>query len=100
MKYLEILEDILAIPNEEQWFEFKTNWDYPEQLGEYISAISNAALVCGRPFGYIVWGISDDKHSVVGTTFNYHKETKEGPLQNYLGKNLEPKIAFTFIEII
>ncbi|MEA3495236.1 MAG: putative DNA binding domain-containing protein, partial [Bacteroidota bacterium] len=31
-----------------------------EQIGEYISAMSNGATISNQPFGYLVWGIDDN----------------------------------------
>jgi len=35
---------------EKEWFEFKENWFVPDELGEYISALSNSAAIEGRKF--------------------------------------------------
>ena len=35
-----------------------------------ISAMSNAAVMRGEDFAYFMWGVKDDDHSVVGTSFN------------------------------
>ena len=44
MKKLEkIVRSLCDKDNEQEWFEFKENWFEPVQLGEYISALSNAA---------------------------------------------------------
>ncbi len=63
------LTELLALPHETEWAEFKHNNDEPQMIGEYLSAISNAAALLGQPFGYIVWGVENGTHNVVGTTF-------------------------------
>ena len=51
--------------------EFKkaeTNFDIDE-LGKYFSALSNEANLREREFGWIVFGVWDKKHEIVGTSF-------------------------------
>ncbi len=68
------LDELLRLPFETEWVEFKRNNKKPEEIGEYLSALSNGALLHGKPFGYLVWGVEDGTHNVVGTIFNPHKE--------------------------
>lgn len=56
---------------ENEVVEFKkaeTNFDVDE-LGKYFSAISNEANLHDREFGWIVFGVWDKKHQIVGTSF-------------------------------
>jgi hypothetical protein len=32
---------------EREWFEFKENWYRENELGEYVSALSNSAAIAG-----------------------------------------------------
>ena len=38
-----IVKELCTYSDEQEWFEFKENWFQPEALGEYVSALSNAA---------------------------------------------------------
>ena len=95
MEYVEIIKDLIE-RDEEEWFEFKENWFNKEEVGMYISALSNAAALCGKEYGYLVWGISDKDHQIKGTSIKYHCDFKGEPFQNYLARNLTPSIAFEF----
>ena len=66
--------DLIAHSHEEEWFEFKTNRITDHEIGEYISALSNAAALVGQDAGYLVWGIENNTHAVIGTIFEYHKD--------------------------
>ncbi|WP_292803682.1 ATP-binding protein [Nostoc sp. NMS7] len=68
-------------------------------IGEYISALSNSAALHCQNTGYIVWGIEDKTHKVVGTQFK-PKQAKKGneELENWLFKLLFPKINFKIHE--
>lgn len=63
-----LLEHLRAQTGEHEWLEFKHN-DDPHTIGEYISALANAAALDGEPCGYMVWGIEDGTHRVLGTRF-------------------------------
>ena len=80
-----------------EWVEFKENNTKPQEIGEYISALANSAVLESEASAYLVWGIRDRDHAVVGTTFKPHK-TKVGneQLENWLLRLLEPKIDFHF----
>jgi len=93
------IEKIIALGQETEHVEFKgNNWD-PEKIGQYISALSNAAALVGATHGYLAWGVSDKTHEVVGTTLTL-KEQRVGaePLEPWLAKLLSPKIDFRFHE--
>ena len=85
--------------NEQEWFEFKENWFEPVQLGEYISALSNAAAYHCEENAYFIWGVNDETHEIVGTTFNQYRDYNKEPYQNYLARNLSPSIGFEFEEL-
>lgn len=89
---------ILQFSKEREWFEFKENWFQPVTLGEYVSALSNAAALLGKDYGYFVWGINDETHEIVGTDFDYYQDYRHEPYQNYLNRNLSPRIKFEFGE--
>ena len=94
----QLVLDLVSYPTEQEWFEFKENWYNPHALGEYISALSNAAALKGLREGYLVWGVSDDAHELVGTDFDWRRDVKGEPLEHYLARNTSPSVAFRFDE--
>ena len=52
-------DEILRLPAETEWVELKHNNENPQEIGEYLSAISNGAALHGRRTGHLVWGIED-----------------------------------------
>lgn len=85
--------NLISLPHEYEWLDFKENWFSKDEIGEYISAISNGAALSGREYGYIVWGVSDKTHEITGTTVNFDKDEHE-PYKHYLARNLKPSLAF------
>lgn len=96
MNVKEIISELLQFSKEREWFEFKENWFQPVVLGEYVSALSNAAALVGKEHGYFVWGINDETHEIVGTDFDWYQDYKHEPYQNFLNRNLSPRIRFEF----
>jgi predicted HTH transcriptional regulator len=97
-KYENILENLLALNDEYEWLDFKENWFSKDEIGEYISAISNGATLCGKENGYIVWGIKDKNKEIVGTNINFDKDIAGEPYKHYLARNLRPSIAFEVVD--
>ena len=100
-KYLTgLVHELRKLPGENEWVEFKVNMYEPEEIGEYVSALANSAAMVGKAAAYLVWGISDGEHEVVGTNFKPSSE-KVGneELENWLLRHLEPRIQFHFSEV-
>lgn len=94
-----LIEELRALPQESEWVEFKVNNSKPDEIGEYISALSNSACLENKEFGYLVYGIEDKTHKIAGTEFK-PKARKIGnqELENWLATQLEPKIDFKIFE--
>jgi predicted HTH transcriptional regulator len=92
------LNELLSLPHETEWVEFKVNND--SELGEYISALANSACLHGKEHGYLVFGVEDKTHRIVGTTFK-PKQEKYGneELENWLLHSLDPRIDFRVFEL-
>lgn len=95
-----LVNELRKLPHETEWAEFKVNNYDPQKIGEYISALSNAAALNGKAFGYLVWGgIEDGTQAIVGTTFS-PRMAKVGneELENWLLRLLSPpRINFRFL---
>ena len=98
MNIKELLSELLQFSKEREWFEFKENWFEPIALGEYVSALSNAAALVGKEFAYFVWGVSDKEHALVGTEFDQYQDYKNEPYINFLNRNLNPRVKIDFFE--
>lgn len=69
-KYIDIFNKLWG-HSENEVVEFKkaeTNFDVDE-LGKYFSALSNEANLRDHEFAWIVFGVWDKKHQVIGTSF-------------------------------
>jgi len=100
-KIHKIIDRILKLPKECEWVEFKLNFKTEEEIGTYISALSNGACLQNETHGYLVFGIDDATILPVGTTFrpNMYKVGKE-ELEHWLMQRTSPRIDFQIHEII
>ena len=88
-----LIRSLIALPNETEWVEFKHNNTDPDEIGEYASALSNSVALDRRTAGYVVWGIEDGTHKILGTTFRPREMKVKGQeLENWLLTQLEPQI--------
>lgn len=91
-----LIDRLRALPTETEWFELKRIRYEPQQLGEYLSALANAACLAGQPRGYLVFGIDDATHEVVGTDFDPYATKAKGnqDLLPWLAAGLRPNTGF------
>lgn len=95
MENLEMLVNRLRQYNSEtNWFEFKHNNYDPDTIGQDISALANGAAYAEKSRAYMIWGIHDKTHQIVGTEFNQYtlkvgNQEIESWLRNLISKNAE-----------
>jgi predicted HTH transcriptional regulator len=93
--------ELRKLPAEVGWVEFKENNSNPEAIGQYLSGLSNAAALHNKPEAYVVWGVKDGTHDVVGTTFQPQRAKKGNEnLENWLTHQMDPKIHFRFHDVM
>ena len=94
-----LLNRLLATGNEKPWLEFKQNCPDIQEIGTYISALANSALLNDKDRAFIVFGIEDISLNKLGTNFkpSQSKIGNEG-FRNWLNRLLDPKLKFEFHE--
>ena len=96
---IELLHELQKYPHENEWVEFKHNFHSAEEIGERISALSNGACIHNQSFGYLVFGIKDKTHEIIGTDFRAKLHKKGGEnLEHWLATRLNPRIDFEIYE--
>ena len=92
-----LVEELRKLPSETEWVEFKHNNPDPHMIGERLSALANSAALEGKTNAYLVWGVEDVTHNLLGTTFapDSQKIGNE-ELENWLRRSLTPTIDFSF----
>lgn len=90
---LELIYSLAGFPNETEWIEFKEGNSEPMRIARDISALANSAAFLGREYAYKIWGLEDDSHRLVGTTFDHLSKKGKGNqalpiwLRNVLSRN-------------
>lgn len=64
---LALVRRLVEVGRETEWLEFKVGNFNPETVGRYVSALANSAIFCGQDAGYLLWGVHDKTHEIVGT---------------------------------
>lgn len=50
--WVDVVRNLIALPQETEWLEFKTDNKKPKLIGQNISALSNAAALLGEEKAY------------------------------------------------
>lgn len=97
----DLVQQLITEPNELEWLEFKENFHSAEEIGQRISALSNGACLVNKRYGYLIFGVKDDDHSIVGTTFDPKKKKAKGneDLEFWLVSRLNPRIDFKIYQL-
>ncbi len=86
---------------ESDWFEFKVNNSDPTMIGQSISALANSARLIAHDYAYMIWGVRNDTHEVVGTSFKPENMKAKGneDLVPWLNHKVRPTPWFEFLMI-
>ena len=95
MENLELLvNNLRKYESETNWFEFKCNNYDPDMIGQGISALANSAAYAEKTCAYMIWGVDDKTHDIVGTKYDQYtlkvgNQEIESWLRNLISKNAE-----------
>lgn len=64
--YVALVRRLVRNATETQTIEFKDSNAHFEMIGRDIAALANSALVEGQDYAYMVWGVEDSSHAIVG----------------------------------
>lgn len=99
MENLEILvKELCKYSYETEWLEFKHNNCEPHMIGTDISALANSAVLSDREFAYMIWGVDDTTHQIIGTSVRLKNEKKGNQeIENWLRYLLSDNADFEFL---
>lgn len=91
-----LLERLLCEPGESAWLEFKRSFFDPNEIGEYVSALSNGAILNERDRALIVFGIDNGTREKAGTDVRLKKHKVKNELfEHWLSQRVEPRIMIS-----
>ncbi len=56
LSFQNLVKHLVSLRKETEWLELKHNNEHPQEIGEYISALSNGAALLGWHSAYIFVG--------------------------------------------
>lgn len=94
-----LIKELISLPTETEWLEFKhNNFDY-QMIGEDISALANSAAYRGKDKAYMIWGINNETHEIVGTNYNrFSKLEKNQEIESWLKNSVSKNADFDFFD--
>lgn len=96
-----LIKRLCELPSESAWVEFKHNKFEPDMIGEDISALANGATLADKDYAYMVWGINDSDHKILGTTLNLQTVKKGNEeIEAWLRRMLSSNAIFRFDQIV
>jgi len=89
------LAELLALPAESEWVEFKeaTNSFHFDDIGKYFSALSNEANLKGQSWGWLVFGVSDKPKRVIGSNYRPSRASLDS-LKEEVGNHTTNRLTF------
>lgn len=93
-----ILQNLRNLTAENEVVEFKeakNTYDF-NKLGKYFSALSNEANLKGKPYAWLIFGVENSKHAIVGTKFRIQRKDLDS-LKSEIANKTTNRI--TFVEI-
>ena len=94
-----LVKELCKLPKETGWVEFKHNNEDPKMIGKDISALANTATLKDRDFAYMIFGVDDTSHDIIGTSVRLPLQKKGNEdLENWLRHQLSKNANFEFLE--
>jgi ATP-dependent DNA helicase RecG len=90
-----ILSDAVSLPSETEIVEFKeakNGFDF-DKTGKYFSALSNEANLKGRSCAWLIFGIENSKHRIVGSRYRISRKDLDS-LKREIGDKTTQNISF------
>lgn len=94
----ETLNNLRSLAAENEVVEFKeakNSYDFTK-LGKYFSALSNEANLCGKPNAWLIFGVEDKRHTIVGSQFRPKRKDLDSLKGEMANKTIN---RISFIEI-
>jgi ATP-dependent DNA helicase RecG len=96
-----LVDNLRSQGREASTVEFKLNWNVSKDIGEYLSALANSAVLDMHDHAYLVWGVNDKTQEIIGTSFDPFAAKGGGvqPLIMWLTQLITPRPDFEFYKV-
>ena len=94
-----LIKELISLPTETEWLEFKHNNFDPAMIGADISALANSAAYRGKDKAYMIWGINNETHEILGTNYNrFSKLINNQEIESWLKNTVSKNADFDFFD--
>ena len=94
-----LINELVKLPSETEWLEFKHNNFDPAMIGSDISALANSAAYRGKDKAYMIWGVHNETHEILGTDYNrFSKLVNNQEIESWLKNTLSKNADFDFFD--
>ena len=94
-----LIKELISIPTETEWLEFKHNNFDPQMIGSDISALANSAAYRGKDKAYMIWGVNNETHEILGTDYNrFSKIINNQEIESWLKNTVSKNADFDFFD--
>lgn len=95
-----LIKYLVLLQNETETVEFKENRFSEEDIGKRLSALSNSANLHDAKSAFLVFGVQNGTHNIVGTNFSPSNEKiGNDQLEFWLSKMINPRVDFRIYEL-
>jgi len=92
-----LIDQLRSQTSEAEVVEFKHNNSDPKLVGKLCSAMANSARIAQQTCAFVLWGIDDENHCVLGTSFDPDSKTVGNEVfKLWLANRLSPSLALDF----
>lgn len=94
-----LIQQLTSLPSETEWLEFKHNNFDPAMIASDISALANSAAYRGKDKAYMIWGVNNETHEILGTDYNrFSKLVNNQEIESWLKNTLSKNADFDFFD--
>jgi ATP-dependent DNA helicase RecG len=94
-----LLDRLLREPVETEWLELKLDISNVLEIGEYVSALANSAMLADRDGAYLVFGVEDKTRRKLGTSIRLASLKKGAEnFVNWISRMIEPRLMMEFLD--
>lgn len=94
-----LIKELISISTETEWLEFKYNNFNPQMIGSDISALANSAAYRGKDKAYMIWGVNNETHEILGTDYNrFSKIINNQEIESWLKNTVSKNADFDFFD--
>lgn len=96
-----LFEELMEIQESNDWIQYILKRPSLDEMGKWVSALSNGALLSKEASGYLILGIDPKTKTIMGLRPPlFHKPQSNAEIIEWLTEQMEPRIALEAYDLI